>query len=346
MDDASLVADYQAKSVDCLRLLEELRRQIDHSIADASITLGTPIEGRVKSLQSILEKQERKEHPINSVTDFKDLVGLRIILLFHRDILKVDTLVQELFDVVERTDAADRLDAAQFGYQSLHYVLKVKDDWLRIPTIRDLGPFVFELQLRTLAQHIWAVASHKLQYKREISVPVPIRRAINRVSALLEMVDIEFGRVLLERERYVDDLELNHALPDLEPSASGQADNAPALDVDVLAAILDLLLPQKNKDEEGEPYDQLLAELAAAGITTADKLIDLISETRDSVEKDEARRAAEDPMDDPDASWERTLERYYRGVYFTHAGLIRTAMDTRYGAESARAIRRTVRQQF
>jgi ppGpp synthetase/RelA/SpoT-type nucleotidyltranferase len=62
---------------------------------------------------------------------------------------------------------------------------------------------VFELQLRTLAQHIWAVASHKLQYKREASVPVPIRRSINRVSALLEMVDLEFDRVLLEREQYV-----------------------------------------------------------------------------------------------------------------------------------------------
>jgi ppGpp synthetase/RelA/SpoT-type nucleotidyltranferase len=330
MDDASITADYHAKSSGCERFLKEVRHQLDHIVAEAAVTLGTPIEGRIKSLPSILEKRKSKEVSITSVTDFTDLIGLRVTLLFHRDLKTVDGLVQKMFDVVERTDTAERLDATQFGYQSLHYVLKVKEHWLQIPSFRGLESNVLELQLRTLAQHIWAVASHKLQYKREASVPLPIRRSISRVSALLEMVDLEFDRVLIEREQYVR-----------EPSES-----ASILNVDLLASVLDLLLPDKNKDEDGEPYDKLLAELMAVGISTVGNLVDLISETRDEVEKDESRRALEDPVDDPEASWERTIGRYERGVYFTHAGLVRLAMEAKYGADTVRTLRRKVRREL
>lgn len=53
-----------------------------------------------------------------------------------------------------------------------------------------------EVQVRTVTQHVWAAASHVLQYKQEASVPLPVRRSIYRVSALLETVDLEFERVL------------------------------------------------------------------------------------------------------------------------------------------------------
>ncbi|NII55822.1 hypothetical protein [Luteibacter sp. SG786] len=292
--------------------------------------MGTPIEGRVKTLTSIIEKRGRKDTDLESVTDFRDLIGTRITLLFHRDIATVDRLVQETFDLIERIDKAEELESSQFGYQSLHFVLKVKENWLSsVPSFKGLEGYVFELQLRTLAQHIWAVASHKLQYKREASVPSHLRRSINRVSALLEMVDLEFDRVLSEREQYIS-----------EPS-----DEDSHLNVDLLASVLDLLLPEQNKDEDSEPYDELLAELAAVGIDTVGKLTDLLTETRVSREAHEAKRAVEDPMDDPDSSWERTLSRHRRGVFFTHAGLVRISLDEKYGNDGMRALRWKARRQ-
>jgi ppGpp synthetase/RelA/SpoT-type nucleotidyltranferase len=327
MDAASIASDYQSKAADCSRLLREVRHQLEHLIDGAAVTLGTPIEGRVKALASIVEKQKSKERQISSVTDFTDLVGLRVTLLFHRDLRAVDALLHEIFDVVEREDAAERLEATKFGYQSLHYVLKVKGEWLPVPSFRGLADYVFELQLRTLAQHIWAVASHKLQYKRELSVPAPIRRSINRVSALLEMVDLEFDRVLSQREEYAK-----------EPSESESI-----LNVDLLTTVLDTLLPVKNRDDENEPYDELLAELAAVGIDTVGKLADLLTETKIARETMEARRAAEEPVDDPEASWDRTIARHEQGVYFTHAGLVRISMDEKFGDDEMRALRRKVR---
>jgi len=330
MDNASLADDYQARSAHCERLLKGVIHELEHLVGEAAVTLGTPIEGRVKALSSIMEKQKRKERSITAVTDFPDLIGLRVTLLFTRDLKTVDALVPGVFDVLDRIDTAEGLDATQFGYQSLHYILKIKDEWLKMPSFRGLAGYVFELQLRTLAQHIWAVASHKLQYKREASVPVPVRRSINRVSALLEMVDLEFNRVLLEREQYVR-----------EPSA-----NESPLNVDLLASVLDLLLPEKNKDEDNEPYDELLAELAEAGVDTVGKLIHVLTETRTHRENTEARRAADEPEDDPQASWDRTLARYERRVFFTHVGLVRISMDEKYGADAMRAIRRRVGREF
>jgi ppGpp synthetase/RelA/SpoT-type nucleotidyltranferase len=329
MDTASITADYQAKSADCARLLKEVTHQLNHLVDDAAVTLGTPIEGRVKSLPSLLEKKDSKDRAFAAVTDVTDLIGLRVTLLFHRELTAIDALVQEMFEVIERTDAADRLDATQFGYQSLHYVLKVKSEWLKMPSFRGLTDYVFELQLRTLAQHIWAVASHKLQYKREAGVPLPIRRSINRVSALLEMVDLEFDRVLIERERYTQE-------------AQARGDDSP-LNVDIVAVVLDLFLPLKNKDEDGEPYDELLAELAGAGVSTVGQLIDLLNDTKIHREREESIRANEEPIDDPEASWDRTLNRHTLGVYFTHAGLLRIGMEEKFGKEKMRAMRRTMR---
>ena len=113
----------------------------------------------------------------------------------------------------------------QFGYQSWHYVIAFPEKWLSVPSLCDFRGLRAELQLRTIAQHLWAAASHKLQYKAESSVPLPIRRSIHRVSALLETVDLEFDRVLQEREDY------------LKQAASRQPTKP--INVDVLAQILD-----------------------------------------------------------------------------------------------------------
>ena len=70
---------------------------------------------------------------------------------------------------------------------------------------------------------------HTLQYKQEDSVPAPMRRAIHRVSALLEVVDLEFERLLKERESYRSD--------------SGPINTDAILNVDLLEHLLDALLP-------------------------------------------------------------------------------------------------------
>ena len=81
---------------------EEVSRQLHHLLQDANVTLGFPIESRVKSWDSIVEKSERKSLNLATLSDLHDLVGFRIVLLFQRDVDVTCTIVTDHFDIILR----------------------------------------------------------------------------------------------------------------------------------------------------------------------------------------------------------------------------------------------------
>ncbi|HIF6332154.1 TPA: GTP pyrophosphokinase, partial [Raoultella ornithinolytica] len=198
MENNNVSADYMVNYGIANEFKKSLVDQIERVLMESDITLGVPIESRVKDLDSLMEKLERKEIDIEKVSDLDDLIGLRVILLFKRDLDLVTKCLKETFIILHEEDKLDVLEEDKFGYQSRHYIIKVPDEWLKLPTYSKFGEFKAEIQVRTLAQHIWAAASHKLQYKHEKSVPPQLRRAINRASAVLEVIDLEFERILID----------------------------------------------------------------------------------------------------------------------------------------------------
>lgn len=301
------------------RLRETMASQLVDLLSHDQITLGVPIESRVKSWNSIEEKIEQKRLSLESIDDLNDLIGVRLILLFRSDLVAVEKLVLDTFDVISSEDTAKRLGEAQFGYQSQHYVVRLPKSWLKIPSMADLGEFRVELQVRTLAQHIWAAASHKLQYKHEESVPPPLRRTINRVSALLETVDLEFDRILEERRDY------------REVGIPAAKDSEP-LNVDLLASLLTDVFPQENLEDD-DNYAELLTNMTQLSIMTVAELKALLQKHYDAVMDSEMKEVlihteeAEDgEYEDPDE------ERIARGVFFTHVGLAREALRKEFGS--------------
>jgi putative GTP pyrophosphokinase len=245
-------------------------------------------------------------------------VGVRVNLLFRQDLQKVGSILRETFNVTSEEDAGRRLSEVQFGYQSTHYVVGLKPDWLQIPTLRDLGGLKVEIQVRTLAQHIWAAASHKLQYNREESVPPPLRRTIHRVSALLETADLELERALDDREAYI-----HEAVESAKP--------AEVLNVDLLESILSESFPEENK-VSFEQYANVLEELFAMGITTAAQLRELIARQMKHVKACEKDSLEEARSKERSGS---TKSRFGRSVYFTHAGMLRVALAGELGKKYA-----------
>ncbi|MFA4987594.1 MAG: RelA/SpoT domain-containing protein [Candidatus Brocadiia bacterium] len=309
----ALQKQYSSLEEKARRFSEALVSQCSQLLRDERIPLGVPIEHRVKSWESLSEKVEQKKLALEKLTDLSDLVGIRLVLLFKRDVEKIRQIISETFSVVEQEDTGCRLKEDQFGYQSLHLVVSMPPDWLKLPTYKDFAAFKAEIQIRTLAQHIWAGASHHLQYKQDSSVPAPVQRSIYRVSALLETVDLEFERVLSERETYVK--QIGEPRPDDD------------LNVDLLERVLDELLPPQNK-EIPENYGDLLCDLKAFEIDTVGILHEFITSTQDAVKKAEA------------ASLSRGIENGYfgtseersaKGVFFTHVGLVRSALEVRFG---------------
>lgn len=297
------------------RLAVELERQLARLTDDARISLTFPIQRRVKQWESIGDKITRKALRLNRITDLKDLVGLRLVLQFSRDVDKVCDLISKSFVVIERQDTSERLASDQFGYSSVHFLVTMPDEWSKVPTLAPLKGLKAEIQVRTTAQHIWAAASHTLQYKQEESVPPPVRRAIYRVSALLEMVDLEFERVLEAREEYRREI---------------AAPTGP-LNVDSLARTLTEVLPEENRDKN-EDFDDLLRELLAAGIAEVDELTGLLRKHLPAVVKEDMKHVRLVRADPEDASDEEN-ERANRGAYFTYTGLVRRAISKELGEQ-------------
>lgn len=205
-DLQQLEQEYQALRPVMEGFSKELTNQLQKLLDDAGISLGFPIQSRVKTWDSISEKLERLPRRFKGVKEIQDLVGVRIILLFHRDIERTGALLANNFQVTRQYNTMELLGADRFGYSSVHYIVELPKEWLAVPTLAKMGGLIAEIQVRTLAQHIWAETSNKLQYKQEESVPPAVRRAISRASALLETLDLEFERVLIERDAYRGDL--------------------------------------------------------------------------------------------------------------------------------------------
>lgn len=283
------------------RLKTALTAELEHLLSTKGITLGVPIEARVKEWSSIKEKLVRKSLSLDKIEDLDDLVGLRIILLFRRDLVAVEELLRNSLLIKSAEDTSLRLSDTQFGYQSQHYIIEAPANWLSIPSWVDLGGIRVEIQVRTMAQHIWAAASHKLQYKREASVPLPLRRSINRASALLETVDIEFDRLLEDRLSYLAD--------DLQNETSSST-----LNVEILDSVLFKIFPSANRTDE-EDFDELLLELDHFGIKTAGQLQDLLEKHLDAIMEEDSKYAESEDS----------------GFYFQHIGLAREGLRKEFG---------------
>ncbi|MBD2626062.1 GTP pyrophosphokinase [Trichormus variabilis] len=325
LDISFIESEYKSLIPVADRFCKEVKNQLDIILSDLEVKLGFPVHYRIKTWDSLLQKLDRVQLRINSVKDFQDLAGFRIILLFKDDIEKVIKALSEHFLVVRKYNTQERLKEDQFGYSSIHVIIKLPDNWLLVPTFKGMSELQAEIQIRTLAQHIWAEASHVLQYKQEESVPSTLLRSIYRISALLETVDLEFERVLDQKQSYRQTINI-------------VTDYAAELNVDLLEKSLDTLLPSQNKSED-EQYSLMVSELNYFGIKTLQDLKELVeNELKKALEADR-NTAADRLIEYQREGLSSTLgtdrpETLAQGFFFTHTGLIREMISQKFGKKS------------
>jgi putative GTP pyrophosphokinase len=136
------------------RFAERLAEQIYEVISSNDITLAVPIEKRVKSWQSVSAKIERNKLELSDVGQVGDFVGVRVILLFRRDLERVIKLLSMSLKVTSSEDALERLGVEMFGYQSVHLQAEMPESWGQVPTLKAFAGLKAEIQVRTAAQQI------------------------------------------------------------------------------------------------------------------------------------------------------------------------------------------------
>src|SRR5207302_1083445 len=109
-----------------VRLTEKLchyDRQLIHSMS-----------GRVKNRKSLEGKLLRPEKQYAQLVDITDIVGVRIITHYGRDVDRIAEIVRREFLIDEKNsvDKRDLLDPDRFGYLSLHLIASLSADRLAL----------------------------------------------------------------------------------------------------------------------------------------------------------------------------------------------------------------------
>lgn len=191
----TIIEEYNHKKFTYLDLKSKLEILIHSLIKSNSINIHQ-LNFRLKEVDSLEKKIERKGGKYSGLMDITDVLGCRIVTYFDDDVDKIAEIINREF-LVDWHNSIDKrkLDFDKFGYLSLHYVVALKKDRLRLTEYKDFKNLKFEVQIRTILQHSWAEIEHDIGYKGEFSIPDNAKRSFSRIAALLELADQEFLRL-------------------------------------------------------------------------------------------------------------------------------------------------------
>ena len=299
------------------RFEDKVCNEIIHLLNQNNIILAIPVQSRIKKWESLSQKILLQSLIIDSIFDIQDIVGIRLITNFYREMESVTEIVEKNFEIIKKYNTSDRLGENKFGYASIHYIIKIPQAWNAVPSLSELDRIMCEIQVRTLAQHLWASTSHMLQYKMEESIPLKLRREINRISALLELIDEEYERILKKREELLN-------------AEIKETDN---INVDNLQVIFEKKLPIENKSDD-EDYSSIVSDLIMFNIKSIAELSNFINAHLDSALKADKKRVLKiKSYNENDKMYKLFYkrERQEKGVFYTHIGLIREMLFLEFG---------------
>lgn len=181
-------------------LYETFTQRLYHLLEELLSQSGIPIdhlECRVKTLESFLEKIERKKYYHDAFGKMTDIAGIRVVTYYQDHIEQVRDLLQREFtiDADQSVDKSADLEANRFGYRSLHVIISLLPARAALPEWRDFQELAAEVQIRSILQHAWAVFSRQFDYKAPSFAPDKIRRQLFSLSARLESADDDFSRL-------------------------------------------------------------------------------------------------------------------------------------------------------
>ena len=158
------------------------------------------IKTRLKSFDSIIEKLQRKELPMDDFDvieqNLNDIAGVRVICSFPEDVymLAEALLKQDDIRLLERKDYIASPKAN--GYRSLHLIVEVP-----IFLAQQKRLMKVEVQFRTIAMDFWASLEHQLKYKKELENTDELTRELLECAEVSAALDAKMEEI---RKRIMD----------------------------------------------------------------------------------------------------------------------------------------------
>lgn len=149
------------------------------------------VQGRVKSISSILEKMAKYDYPYEELEDrMSDIAGIRMICQFVEDIEVVVELVRSRQDmtVIEETNYIDH--QKESGYRSYHMIVLYP-----VYTVLGRKDVRAEIQIRTLGMNFWSIIEHSLSYKYPNELPEDVRQRLRGSADAAYAMDREMSAI-------------------------------------------------------------------------------------------------------------------------------------------------------
>src|SRR5574344_594679 len=192
-----LKATYESYGPVFLQIVGNIENKLKNTIKLASMPT---YKSRIKSFSSYYRKVLRVK-PDEAVQgdhliELTDMMGIRVICAFLEDLSEVEKQVCAHFDVKEVEHKGAAQNFREFGYESVHILIKIPQD-CAVKTDLPISPdTVCEIQIRTILQDAWAEVEHELVYKSEFTpFDMPLRRKLASMNASLSLADIIFQEI-------------------------------------------------------------------------------------------------------------------------------------------------------
>lgn len=173
--DGKLILDLEDYRATFDPLLIDLSLQIEELLKESDLPF--LLTGRSKRTKSIIRKLKRSQNRGMDLSRMGDIVGLRLLVADHE---AQDQALKQILEHLEIKEVHDyRERPPKSGYRCIHILVRK-------------GKRLLEIQLRTLAQHLWAVESESFGEKvKEGTVPAEIEAYLQVLQGAI--VSIESG---------------------------------------------------------------------------------------------------------------------------------------------------------
>jgi ppGpp synthetase/RelA/SpoT-type nucleotidyltranferase len=241
---------------------------------DSSDIKTQTVDARAKTIDSFARKagtpfpldptRPKYENPLRDITDMS---GVRVITYLPAAVAQVGDAIRAEFDVLEFDDKFESLNREErFGYQSVHYLVRLGDNRTTLREYRRFRGLVGEIQVRTILQHAWAEIEHDIEYKAAEALPPALRRRFMIMAGMLEVADSYFQEIqdeVQERRRVAT-----------ESVETGRLDQA-VLTPDSLRSYLDIRMGSDRRvgDSNYEAWVRVLRELGFASLSQVDQCV-------------------------------------------------------------------------
>ena len=154
------------------------------------------IKTRIKSIDRIVEKLRRKEQEItveNIVRYVNDVVGMRIVCSFIKDVYTIVDIIRSTGEFVVKSEKDYIEEPKDSGYRSYHMIVLTP---IHLEGRTEYIPV--EIQIRTIAMDCWASLDHKLRYRYPDRINEELEKEI--IDSANDMLEID------KKMQYISDV--------------------------------------------------------------------------------------------------------------------------------------------